>query len=186
MQLLWHRLFKKRTIPRKSPTPLPLNERSVCFALSLASHYVLASLVKGRWIDGKAQALTLLHLLAICPLFYIAYFSAVKTKGLSRHHLSPRTNPFQNRTTPLTFLNANIYMHLYAFTFALSHALFVGRGARPSRCTKPLHSHNLLKSTTAFRHAPTLPQPHPSISHYSPSNIHFLPVYPWQLPPIIL
>ena len=148
MQLLWHWLFKKRTIPRKSPTPLPLNERSVCFALSLASHYVLASLVKGRWLDGKAQALTLLHLLAICPLFYIAYFSAVKTKGLSRHHLSPRTNPFQNRTTPLTFLNANIYMHLYAFTFALSHALFVGRGARPSRCTKPLHSHNLLKSTS--------------------------------------
>ena len=39
-------------------------------------------------------------------------------------------------------------MHLYAFTFALSHALFVGRGARPSRCTKPLHSHNLLKSTS--------------------------------------
>ena len=57
------------TIPRKSPTPLPLNERSVCFALSLASHHVLASLVKGRWLDGKAQALTLLHLLAICPLF---------------------------------------------------------------------------------------------------------------------
>ena len=107
-----------------------------------------ASLVKGRWIGGKEQTLTLLHLLAICPLFYIAYFSAVKTKGLSRHHLSPRTNPFQNRTTPLTFLNANIYMHLYAFTFALSHALFVGRGARPSRCTKPLHSHNLLKSTS--------------------------------------
>ena len=69
-------------------------------------------------------------------------------EGLSRHHLSPRTNPFQNRTTPLTFLNANIYMHLYAFTFALSHALFVGRGARPSRCTKPLHSHSLLKSTS--------------------------------------
>ena len=29
----------------------------------------LASLVKGRWLDGKAQALTLLHLLAICPPF---------------------------------------------------------------------------------------------------------------------
>ena len=29
----------------------------------------LASLVKGRWIDGKAQTLTLLHLLAICPPF---------------------------------------------------------------------------------------------------------------------
>ncbi len=70
-------------------------------------------------------------------------------EGLPHHHLSPRTNPFQNRTTPLTFRNANIYMHLYAFTFALSHSLFVGRGACPSRCTKPLHSHNLLKSTSA-------------------------------------
>ena len=29
----------------------------------------LASLVKGRWIDGKAQALILLLLLAICPPF---------------------------------------------------------------------------------------------------------------------
>ena len=29
----------------------------------------LASLVKGRWLDGKAQALTLLHLLAIRPPF---------------------------------------------------------------------------------------------------------------------
>ena len=146
---------------------MPLNERSVCFALSLASHYVLASLVKGRWLDGKAQALTLLHLLAICPLFYIAYFSAVKTKGLSRHHLSPRTNPFQNRTTPLTFLNANIYMHLYAFTFALSHALFVGRGARPSRCTKPLHPHNHLKPpSTLIRthpHSPFSPRVSPQL-----------------------
>ena len=64
--------------------------------------------------------------------------------------------PFQNRTIPLTFRNANIYMHLYAFTFALSHALFVGRGARPSRCTKPLHSHNLLKSTSVASPRTTL------------------------------
>ena len=144
---------------------MPLNERSVCFALSLASHYVLASLVKGRWLDGKAQALTLLHLLAICPLFYIAYFSAVKTKGLSRHHLSPRTNPFQNRTTPLTFLNANIYMHLYAFTFALSHALFVGRGARPSRCTEPIYPHDHCKRTiTPCSHHPSSKPHYPSKS----------------------
>ena len=108
----------------------------------------LPPLSKGGGLTASHKLSLYCVLLAICPLFYIAYFSAVKTKGLSRHHLSPRTNPFQNRTTPLTFLNANIYMHLYAFTFALSHALFVGRGARPSRFTKPLHSHNLLKSTS--------------------------------------
>ena len=44
-------------------------------ALSLAPHHILASLVKGRWIDGKAQALTLLHLLAICsPFLYCKLF----------------------------------------------------------------------------------------------------------------
>ena len=39
-----------RTIPRKSPSPLPFNERSVGFvsALSLAPHHILASLVKGE------------------------------------------------------------------------------------------------------------------------------------------
>ena len=35
----------------------------------------LASLVKGRWIGGKAQTLTLLHLLAICsPFLYCKLF----------------------------------------------------------------------------------------------------------------
>ena len=42
--------FQNRTIPRKSPTPLPFNERSVGFALFLAKHYhpCLPS-KKGRW-----------------------------------------------------------------------------------------------------------------------------------------
>ena len=47
---------------------------SVCADMLSHPHYPLprtklASLVKGRWIDGKAQTLTLLHLLAICPPF---------------------------------------------------------------------------------------------------------------------
>ena len=52
-------------------------------ALSLAPHHVLASLVKGRWIDGKAQALILF--LSVCDtptFFYLSNFSAVKTEGL--------------------------------------------------------------------------------------------------------
>ena len=44
----------------------------------------LASLVKGRWIDGKAQTVALLRLLAVYPPFYTTSFSAVKTEGLSR------------------------------------------------------------------------------------------------------
>ena len=56
----------------------------------------LASLVKGRWIDGKAQTVDLLRLLAVYPPFYTTSFSAVKTEGLSRN---PRLyQPFQNRT----------------------------------------------------------------------------------------
>ena len=35
--------FQNRTIPRKSPTPLPLNERSVGFAVPLPSTITLAS-----------------------------------------------------------------------------------------------------------------------------------------------
>ena len=34
------------------------------------------------------------------------------------------------------------------------------------------------KAHPSPRLAPSLPTPHPSISHYSPSNIHFLPAYP--------
>ena len=38
-----HQPFQNRTIPRKSPTPLPLNERSVGFAVPLPSTITLAS-----------------------------------------------------------------------------------------------------------------------------------------------
>ena len=61
---------------------------------SLAPHHVLASLVKGRWIDGKAQALILL--LSVCDtptFFYLSNFSAVKTEGLQHHSLAPHQHP---------------------------------------------------------------------------------------------
>ena len=48
-------------------------------ALSLAQHNVLASLVKGRWIDGKAQTSLCCTLLAIRPPFIFAKLFAVKT-----------------------------------------------------------------------------------------------------------
>ena len=37
---------------------------------------------------------------------------------------------------------------------------FVGRGACPSRCTKPFHPRKPLKSTSIPRPTPTLPKPH--------------------------
>ena len=82
-------------------------------ALSLAQHNVLASLVKGRWIDGKAQTVALLRFyLRHIRLFYSPNFFAVKTEGLPYHHLSPRTNPpktapsLENRQRPCLLMNA--------------------------------------------------------------------------------
>ena len=79
-------------------------------ALSLAPHHVLASLVKGRWLDGKAQALILLLSVCDTPIFfYLSNFSAVKTEGLSLHQ------PFRNRTIPLAFRRARVCVCLVGF-----------------------------------------------------------------------
>ena len=71
-----------RTNPPKTALSLSLfvMPTSVCADTLSNSHYPLprtklASLVKGRWIGGKAQTLTLLHLLAICsPFLYCKLF----------------------------------------------------------------------------------------------------------------
>ena len=108
-------------------------------------------LSKGGGLTARHKLLLCCVLLATHPPFYSPNSSAAKTEGLQHQ-------PFQNRTIPPTFRNANIYMHLYAFTFALSLSLFVGRGACPSRCTEPFHPHNLLKSTsTASPRTTSLP-----------------------------
>ena len=104
-----------RTFPSPQPSQKHLNR--------FAPHYVLASLVKGRWIDGKAQTVALLRFTCDMPTLFM-----LQTL-LPPRRRDCRTQPFQNRTIPPTFRNANIYMHLYAFTFALSHSLFVGRGS---------------------------------------------------------
>ena len=68
--------------------------------------------------------------------------------------------PFKNSTIPLAFRTAIVCMCLYGFAFELSHSLFVGEWACPSRCSDPLHPHNDCKRTTIPRSAPTLPKPH--------------------------
>ena len=56
---------------RLSPFPQPLQKNNTPSPHTTT----LASLVKGRWIGGKAQTLTLLHLLAICsPFLYCKLF----------------------------------------------------------------------------------------------------------------
>ena len=53
--------------------------------------------------------------------------------------------------TPLPFNKRSV-----GFAYALSPSLFVGRGACPSRCAKPFHPHNPLKSASIPRPTPTL------------------------------
>ena len=61
----------------------------------------LASLVKGRWIDGKAQTVALLRFNCISTPFLSPNLFAVKTEGLL-HPLAPH-QPFQTRTIPPAF-----------------------------------------------------------------------------------
>ncbi len=64
-------------------TSIPKTSKHSQFPPYLAPHHILASLVKGRWIDGKAQTVALLRFTCDTPAFFISpYFSAVKTEGL--------------------------------------------------------------------------------------------------------
>ena len=107
--------FQNRTIP----SPFAMLTSVCADTLSHPHHHsphtnILASLVKGRWIDGKAQALILL--LSVCDtptFFYLSNFSAVKTEGLlythqPLHPLNPlkTTSILAPRHRPCLFMNA--------------------------------------------------------------------------------
>ena len=66
-----------RTIPCFAPTPLPfMNALLVSHPHYPSPRTKLASLVKGRWIDGKAQTVALLHFyLRYIHLFALSNFS---------------------------------------------------------------------------------------------------------------
>jgi len=73
---------------------------------SLLCTITLASLVKGWWIDGKAQALILLLSACDMPTIFMLQTFCRQDGGIAQQPLSPH-NPFQNRTIPLpctTFL----------------------------------------------------------------------------------
>jgi len=67
---------------------------------SLLCTITLASLVKGRWIDGKAQALILLLSACDMPTIFMLQTFCRQDGGIAQQLLSPH-NPFQNRTIPL-------------------------------------------------------------------------------------
>ena len=102
---------KNRTIPlafrRGASLLLPLH-RILPFPQQLQKDnnpskiaITLASLVKGRWIDGKAQTVALLRFNCISTPFLSPNLFAVKTEGLL-HPLAPH-QPSQNRTIPFAF-----------------------------------------------------------------------------------
>ena len=175
-------------------------------ALSLAQHYVLASLVKGRWIDGKAQTVALLRFNCDTPAFSIyqtflpsrrrdCHIESLHSHSLCKIATAPRPAPtLQNRTIPLTFRTAIVCVCLYGFAFELSLSLFVGERACSSRCTEPFRPHNHCKRTTypslSTTSLPCLPlplhQPSPSPQPLQKDNIPsprttFLPCLPLPL-----
>ena len=92
---------------RPTPFPQPLQKDNTPTPRTTT----LASLVKGRWIGGKAQTLTLLHLLAICSPFLYCKLFCRQDGGIATPPSLALHQPLQNRTIPPAFRNANIYMH---------------------------------------------------------------------------
>ena len=80
------------------PFPQPLQKNNNPFA----SHYVLASLVKGRWIDGKAQTVALLRFTCDTPAFFIhqIFLPSRRRDCLPLRQTSTPLQPSQNRTIP--------------------------------------------------------------------------------------
>ena len=90
----------------------------------------LASLVKGRWIDGKAQTVALL--LSACDMpapFILQTFLPSRRRDCTP---SPPSIRFSALSPSLFILQSSVC--LYGFAFALSHSLFVGEQACPARC----------------------------------------------------
>ena len=139
-----HQPFQNRTIPRLALPHLPFNERSVGFA-SLQSPWAFnfghpcPPSKKGEvLLLGQAEP-TMVGIVNALEAFMVALLSI--SIPFAPHQ------PFKNRTIPLAFRRARVCVCLYGFAFELSLSLFVGRGACPSRCINPCHSHNRCKRT---------------------------------------
>ena len=72
-------------------------------ALSLAPHHVLASLVKGRWIDGKAQALILLLSACDMPTIFMLQIFCRQDGGIASSPPPRLTTPLPKPHHPLLY-----------------------------------------------------------------------------------
>ena len=103
--------------------PNPHYPSKIANTLALLCTITLASLVKGRWIDGKAQTVALLRLLAAYPPFLCYKLFCRQDGGIVILILAPH-QPFQNRTITIAFRRASVCVCLYGFAFELSHLAF--------------------------------------------------------------
>ena len=105
-------------------------------ALSLALHHILASLVKGRWIDGKAQTVALLRFTCDTPAFFIHQtFLPSRRKDCS---VAPNTATitfvFLIQYTMSNYIKINYW--LYCRTSSFSHSLYFPPQS-PTLCDSP-------------------------------------------------
>ena len=130
--------FQNRTIPRKSPTPLP--------PLS------------------KGGGLTARHKLSLCCIFTCdtSAFFIHQTFCRQDGGIALRPPTSQSPQPSQKHINRFAPHHVLA-------SLVKGEVLSPKK---------IRATTGGIATQPSLPQPHPSFSHYSSSNIHFLPVYP--------
>ena len=122
----------------------------------------LASLVKGRWIDGKAQTVALLRLLATRPPFLFIKLFCRQDGGIATPPTIAPHQPSQNRTIPLAFRNAIICVLV-----ALSHSLFVGEELAPPVALNLAIPTALLKALPLLAPHYPLPYPHTKVPKYT-------------------
>ena len=175
-----HQPSQNRTIPPAFRNAnIYMHRYAFTSALSLALHYVLASLVKGRWIDGKTQTVALLRFTCDMPTLFMLQ-TLLPSRRRDCHSITPSKTALshslfvlQSSVCAYTVLHLNYHI-----------SLFVGRGsvcvlvwfciraklrahtlrhpclACPSRCTEPLYPHDHCKRTIIHRSHQPFSKPH--------------------------
>ena len=119
--------------------PNPHYPSKIANTLALLCTITLASLVKGRWIDGKAQTVALLRLNCDTPALFITKPFCRQDGGIA--------SPPSLRTTFLPPLVKGEVMS--------PEKIRATTGGIAFRCTEYCHSHNHCKKTIIPRKPPT-------------------------------